>query len=65
MDLKAAEIGRDGFRSDEEEDGYDYGQEIDEVYLKRRSKNDYFEQIYFKKDPKHALIYTNEELMKK
>lgn len=65
MDKKIAELGRDGFESSDEEEGYDYGQEIEEVYLKRKSKNNFFEEIDFKKEPKHALVYTNDELMKK
>ncbi len=64
MDKKVLEYAQNR-QSDSEEEDYDYGQEIAEVYLKRRTQNTYFQEIDFKKDPKHALIYTNDELMKK
>lgn len=48
-----------------EDEKYDYGAECQEVYLNRERPNTFFEEIYFKKDPKYGLVYTNEENMKK
>ena len=49
----------------EGDEEYDYGAECEEVYLKRERPNTYLEEIYFKKDVKNGLVYTNEEKMKK
>lgn len=49
----------------EEDEKYDYGRECAEVYLNRERPNTFFEEIYFRKDAKNGLVYTNEENMKK
>ena len=50
---------------EEEDEKYDYGAECKEAYLKRERSNTHFEEIGFRKDAKNALVYTNEENLKK
>lgn len=63
--ISKAKSKEDGWQSSDEEDDYDYGQECEEVYYRRKRPNKFFEEIHFKRDPKHALVYTNTEYMQK
>ena len=58
-------LGEQIENEEEEDEKYDYGAECLEVYLNRERPNTFFEEIFFKKDPKNGLVYTNEENMKK
>lgn len=55
----------EGGETSDEDEKYDYGAECQEVYLNRKRANTFFEEIGFRKDAKNALVYTNEENMKK
>ena len=63
--IQKVKNGEDRWESSEEEEDYDYGQESEEVFYRRKRQNNYFEDIHFKRDPKHALIYTNTDYMQK
>jgi len=63
--MKAAKSQEEAWESSEEEEGYDYGQECEEVFCRRERQNKYFEEIHFRRDHKHALVYTNTEYMQK
>ena len=55
--------GEDRWESSDEEEGYDYGQECEEVFYQRKRPNKYFEDIHFKRDPAYGLVYTNTDYM--
>ncbi len=55
----------EGSQPIDEDEKYDYGLECQEVYLNRKRTNTFFEEIGFRKDAKNALVYTNEEKLKK
>ncbi len=63
--MEKAQSGADGWQNSDEEDDYDYGQECSEVFLQRKKPNTYFEELDFKRDPKHGLVYTNTDYMQK
>lgn len=43
---------------------YDFEEETKSMMIKRGERNHYLESNDFKTDPKHGLVYTNEELIK-
>ncbi|CDW89867.1 oxysterol binding family protein [Stylonychia lemnae] len=48
-----------------EDSSYDYDQEVRHLTLRKGEVNQFFEENDFKREPKHGLIFTNEELLKK
>jgi hypothetical protein len=63
--MRGAKNKEEAWESSEEEEEYDYGQECEEVFCRRARENKFFEEIHFKRDPKHALVYTDTEYMQK
>ena len=63
--IREAKRGEDGGDKTDEDEDYDYGQECEEVFYQRKKQSTYFEDIHFRRDPKHGLVYTNTEYMQK
>ena len=63
--VKAAEEEKNIEQESSEDSDYDYGDECQEFFYRRQRKNEFFESLDFKRDPKHCLVFLNEELMKK